>query len=138
MQRMPNTQEGCPNGDPTTSGGLPDAITAGGKTRRVSRYLRDDASRRPGRQMVTARRIEQVLDNWLFRGVTTSRDEHGNTHWGEVSYRGKSRLMKIVISMDDTTIVNAYLDRKATKAWQNNNRGYFQRRCEHGTLEERR
>ena len=113
-------------------------ITAGDKTRRVSPYLQDDASLRPDRQMVKARRIRQVLDNWAFRCITTSGGREGQTYWGEVNYHGKDRLMKVVVSMDDNTIVNAYLDDKATKDWQRNARQFFERRCKEGSFEERK
>ena len=87
--------------------------------------------------MVTARRIEEVLDNWLFRCITASGGQEGQTYWGEVSYKERPRLMKVIVSMDDTTIANAYLDRKATRDWQRDNRGYFQRHCKDGSFEER-
>ncbi len=116
---------------------LPDTITAGGKTRRVSQYFRDDVTIRPDRQMVTAGRIEQVLENWLFRCVTTSGGREGQTYWGQIRYNRKDRLMKVVVSLDDDTIVNAYLDDKATRDWQTHGRRYFDRRCKDGSFEER-
>ena len=88
--------------------------------------------------MATAKRIEQVLDKWLFRCVTASRGAEAQTYWGKVNFNGKDRLMKVVVSMDDTTIVNAYLDDKATRDWQRNSRRYFDRRCKDGSLEERK
>ena len=87
--------------------------------------------------MVTEARIKQALDNWLFRCITTSGGQEGQTYWGEVSYKGRPRLMKVIVSMDDDTIANAYLDRKATRAWQRNSRGYFQQHCRDGSFEER-
>ena len=54
-----------------------------------------------------------MLENWLFHCVTTSGDREGRTYWGEVNYNGKARLMKVVVSLDEDTIVNAYLDDKA-------------------------
>lgn len=34
---------------------------------------------------------------------------------GWVDYEGETRLMRVVVSMDDQRIVTAYLDRPATK-----------------------
>ena len=45
---------------------LPPSITAGGKTRIVTQYLRDNA--RPG---ITAHRIVRVLEYWVIKGVRT-------------------------------------------------------------------
>lgn len=92
---------------------------------------------RPDRQMVTSERIEQVLDNWLFRCTTTSQGQEGRTYWGVVNYRGEDRLMRVVVSMDDRTIVNGYLDDKATRDWRRNTRRLFDRRCKDGAFEER-
>lgn len=44
--------------------------------------------------------------------------------------------MKVIVSMDDDTIANSYLDRKATRDWQRNLRGYFRRNCKDGSFEE--
>ncbi len=88
--------------------------------------------------MVTELRIKLVLENWLFRCITTVRGAGGQTYWGRVNYHDKDRLMKVVVSMDDNTIVNAYLDDKATKDWQKGARRYFRRRCQAGSLEERK
>lgn len=136
-KQVPSQRSSCPSCGSAASRRLPDTITAGGRTRRVSRYFRDDAGVRPDRQMVTAERIEQVLENWLFRCVTTSGGREGQTYWGLVRYNRKERLMKVVVSLDDDTIVNAYLDDKATRDWQRHGRRYFDRRCRDGSFEER-
>ena len=87
--------------------------------------------------MVIVGRIRQVLDDWLFKCVTISGGREGQAYWGKVNYNGKDRLMKVIVSMDDNTIVNAYLDDKATKDWQENTRRYFNRRCRDGRAVER-
>lgn len=87
--------------------------------------------------MVTVGRIRQVLENWLFRCVTTSGHRDGHTYWGRVEYGGKERLMKVVASLDGGSLVNAYLDDKATIDWTNNTRRLFDRRCKEGTFEVR-
>ena len=87
--------------------------------------------------MVTATRIKQVLDNWLFHCVTSAGGREGQTYWGAVNYNDRDRLMRVVVSMDDDTIINAYLDDKATRDWHRNVRRFFDRRCKDGRLEER-
>ena len=46
--------------------------------------------------------------------------------------------MKVVASLDDGSLVNAYLDDKATMDWINNTRRLFDRRCKEGSFEVRR
>ena len=138
-KQNPTTRKNGPSsgGGSATSLPLPDMITAGDKTRRVLPYLLNAVSTRPERQMVTAKRIKQVLDGWSYRCTTTSAGREGKTYWGKINYQGKDRLMKVIVSMDDGAIVNAYLDDKATKDWQRNTRNLFNRRCKDGTFEER-
>ena len=88
--------------------------------------------------MVTTRRVRQVLDNWVFRCITTSGGREEQTYWGEVNYQAKERLMKVVVSMDDHTIVNPYLDDKVTRDWLRDARQFFERRCKEGSFEERK
>lgn len=45
--------------------------------------------------------------------------------------------MKVVASLDGGSLVNAYLDDKATIDWTNNTRRLFDRRCKEGTFEVR-
>ena len=56
---------------------------------------------------------------------------------GQVHYNRKERLLKAVVSLDDDTVINAYLDDKATTDWQRHERRYFDRRCKEGSFEER-
>ena len=135
--RRNDTMVKQPSCGPAAASRLPNTITAGGRSWRVSQYLRENAGLRPDRQMVTARRLEQALGNWLFHCVTTSGGREGRTYWGEVNYNGKDRLMKVVVSLEEDTIVNAYLDDKATRDRQRNTRRYFDRHCKGGSLEER-
>ena len=88
--------------------------------------------------MVTAGRIRQVLENWLFRCITTSGCRDGITYWGKVEYEGKERLMRVVVSLDDERLVNAYLDDSAMRDWINNTRRLFDRRCKEGSFEVRK
>ncbi len=88
--------------------------------------------------MVTVGKIRQVLENWLFWCITTSGNRDGRTYWGRVEYGGIERLMKVVVSLDGESLVNAYLDDKATKDWINNTRRLFDRRCKEGSFEVRK
>ena len=46
--------------------------------------------------------------------------------------------MKVVVSLDGKSLVNAYLDDKATKDWINNTQRIFDRRCKEGSFEVRK
>ncbi len=131
-------RKNSPSCESPTARQLPNAITVGGKTRTITPYLRDIAVSRPDRRMVTAGKIRQVLESWLFRCITTSNCRDGITYWGKVEYEGQDRLMKVVVSPDDNRLVNAYLDDKATRDWRNNTRRLFDRRCKAGSFEARK
>ena len=92
---------------------LPKNLTAGGKTREVTAHLQQRATERPE---LTEERITAVLENWVIRGVGADRlGRPGMNYLGWVEYEGETRLMRVVVSMDDQRIVTAYLDRSATK-----------------------
>ncbi len=93
--------------------GLPPTLTAGGKTRIVTRHLQQQALRR---RELTEERIVAVLENWVIRGIgVDSRGRPSMNYLGWVEYNGERRLMRVIVSMDDQRIVTAYLDRPATK-----------------------
>lgn len=88
--------------------GLPDSITAGGKTRTVSRHLQENPH--PG---ITAERIEHILDTWVVRGnCVHSTGSRTITYWGFVP--GLPRMVRVAVSLDDERIVTAYQYRTAT------------------------
>ena len=102
---------------------LPETITAGGRVRRLTRHLREEAH--PG---ITTKRIARVLDDWVVRGNCV--DTKGNraiTHWGFV--QGLKDLVKVVVSLDDERIITAYRDPPATRHWNRGTRAYFDDRC---------
>ena len=102
---------------------LPETITAGGRTRRLTRHLREDA-----RSGITARRIARVLEDWVIRAECI--DTSGSqtiTHWGFVP--GLRDLVRVVVSLDDERIIAAYLDVPATREWMQGFRDYFENRC---------
>lgn len=88
-------------------------LTANGKTRNVTHHLQQQAL---VRRELTEERIITVLGNWGIRGVGVDRfGRPGMNYLGWVDYEGETRLMRVVVSMDDQRIVTAYLDRPATK-----------------------
>lgn len=132
------TRNDCPSLGSSGSGQLPSTIIVDGKTWAVTCYLRNKPADHPDRRMVTAGRIRQVFENWMFRCITSSGHRDGHTYWGKVEYGGKELLMKVVVSLDGGSLVNAYLDDKATRDWMNNTRRLFDRRCKEGSFEVRK
>ena len=101
--------------------GLPPFITARGKTRIVTQYLRDNA--RPG---VTAHRIVRVLERWVIRGVRT--EEGGRQSMCYLAFApGMREIVRVAVSMDDERIINAFPDRTATRHWNKGDTSYFAR-----------
>ena len=109
----------CPSRKPGAEEWLPPSITAGGKTRTVTQYLRDNA--RPG---ITAHRVGHVLDHWLARGVRT--EDGGRQSICYMAFvPGMREMVRVAVSMDDERIINAFPDRTATRHWNKGNSGYF-------------
>lgn len=97
--------------------GLPPTLTAGGRTRNITRHLQQQALRR---RELTEERIITVLENWGIRRVGVDRfGRPGMNYLGWVDYESEVRLMRVVVSMDDRRIVTDYLDRPATKRFAN-------------------
>ncbi len=108
---------------------LPETITAGGRTRTVSRHLQDETH-----SGITAGRIEHVLNNWLLRGVRAEDDGRQSIVY-LAFVPGTDKMVRVAVSMDDRVIVTAFLDSKATLRWNRGNRDYFVQR--YRDLEER-
>ena len=101
---------------------LPAAITAGGKTRAVSRHARDDTH-----IGITAEVIEFVLENWAIRGIKTDADGRQSLcYWAYAAELEK--MVRVAVSMDDTTIITAFRDTPATRKWRNLDLAYFDRK----------
>ena len=119
----PSTRKDCPTlscGAPSTRH-LPPSIIAGGKTRVVTQYLRENA--RPG---ITAYSIVRVLDHGVIRGVRT--EEGGRGSMCYMSFvPGMMEMVRVAVSMDDERIINAFPDRTATRHWNKGNTDYFAR-----------
>ena len=102
---------------------LPEAITAGGVTRWLTRHLRINP-----RVEVTADRIQHVLENWVVRGICTSgRGGETITYWGYVP--GRDEMLRVPVSLDDTEIITAHFDEYAALRIEDEGRPWFQRRC---------
>ncbi len=75
---------------------------------------------------VTRKITAAALDNWIVRGVRT--DPTGRE---SINYLGYSpelgNLVRVVVSRDDETIVSAFQDGNATRAWRRGDRPYFER-----------
>ena len=100
---------------------LPPSITADGKTRMVTQYLRDNA-----RPSITADRIVHVLEHWVIRGVRT--EECGRQSMCYLAFvPGMMEMVRLAVSMDDDRIINAFPDRTATRHWNKGDTGYFAR-----------
>ena len=100
---------------------LPSSTTVGDKTRIVTQHLQDNA--RPG---ITAHRIARVLEYWVIRGVRT--EEGGRQSMCYMAFvSGVTEMVRVAVSMDDERIINAFLDRTATRHWNKGNTGYFAR-----------
>ena len=108
---------------------LPETITAGERTRAVSGHAIHDTH-----EGITAEIIEFVLDNWVIRGVKTDADGRQSLcYWAIVPQLEK--MVRVVVSMDDTTIITAFRDTAATRHWNKGNLSYFVRHYQ--DLEER-
>ncbi|MCY4578727.1 MAG: hypothetical protein OXD31_06725 [Chloroflexi bacterium] len=106
---------------------LPETITAGGKSRTVDPHLQQRANQRPD---VTAANIQEVINNWLVRCISTDSDDNeGISYWGWISSESDSRVMHVVVSLDDERYVTAHRDRRALRALRKGTRGYFEKKC---------
>ena len=121
MQAGPGHPEDCPSSICGVSSiqRLPPFITAGGKTRIVTQYLRNNA--RPG---ITARRIVRVLEHWVIKGIRT--EERGRQSMCYLAFvSGMTEMVRLAVSIDDERIINAFQDRTATRHWNKRNTYYF-------------
>ncbi len=104
---------------------LPETITAGGRTRAVSRHMRN--STHIG---ITAERVRHVLENWVIRGIKIDADGRQSLcYWAYVPELEK--MVRVAVSIDDTAIITAFRDTPATQKWRNSDLSYFDRRFRH-------
>ena len=98
---------------------LPDTITAGGRTRAVSRHIRDRPH--PG---ITAERVRHALENWILRGLRI--DEHGGESTCYIGPApGIRGMIRVAVSPDDEKIITAFADQGATRALRRGDDDYF-------------
>ncbi len=76
---------------------------------------------------MTRKVVAHVLADWFVRGIYI--DATGRPSWNYLAYvPDLDKVVRVAVSEDDTTIVNAFRDRNATVAWQQRDRAYFERR----------
>ena len=96
-------------------------LDAGGRTRTLSRHFLDSPHKEITRKIVAA-----TLDNWTIKGVRT--DAGGRESMNYLAYSPDlGRLVRVVVSMDDQTIVSAFQDGNATRALNRGDTSYFKR-----------
>ena len=100
-------------------------IVAGGKRRLMTRHFQTDL-RDKLRPEVTREIVAYVLDNWAVRGIDTSKGRDGTVYLAFVPAVNKG--IRVVVSMDDKSIVSAYPDNKATKKLPVGDYAYYARK----------
>ena len=115
-RQVPSRRAGCP------TCGSPNKLDGDGKVRLLTLHLRQGSH-----PDVTRRMMAQALDGWLARGIHTDPDNRQS--WNYFGHaKGTSNLIRVVVSMDDERIINAFKDSNATRAWNLGNYDYFHRR----------
>ena len=105
-KQTPSTKKDCPSCGHRK---MPETITAGGRTRTVTQYMRNHPH-----LGITAKRVENVLENWLIRGIRTESDgRQSRCYIGVVP--GLDEMVRVAVSMDDERIISAFQDRTATR-----------------------
>ena len=113
---IPFGESGC------DSDGLPDEITADGRTRTVTQHMQNQPNR-----SITEERVRRVLERWTIRGIYTEDD--GTQSWIYLAFiPGLSKMLRVAVSIDDERIVTAFQDRTATQHWNRGNLDYFRTR----------
>ncbi len=114
-KQTPSRRSSCPT---CGSGGkLPETITAGGVTRRMTIHARDKAAKG-----VTASHIKRVLEM-----CTDNSGSVTTTYWGFVA--GHNSMMRVAVSLDDQRIVTAHFDSEAARRLAREGRPWFEQRC---------
>ena len=76
---------------------------------------------------MTYDRVLQVLNNWAVRGVVTDRHgEQSARYYGFVP--GINHVLRVSVSMDDSRIVNGFVDSQATRKLAAGDWSYFARK----------
>ena len=106
---------------------LTHAIRAGGKIRRVSAHMLNNAHPEIRRQHVT-----HALENWIIRGVRTDRNgRESRVYLGFVP--GMKHMLRVAVSMDDKSVVSAFPRRNSNPELAKGQPGVFRPEvCGHG------
>lgn len=98
---------------------LPETITAGERTRAVSRHMKGRRDRD-----ITAEQVKHVLENWVIRGIRTDRyGRQSRAYFASVP--GLREMVRVAVSMDDRRVITAFPDRTATTHWNRGELDYF-------------
>jgi hypothetical protein len=98
--------------------------TAGGRKRRISRHIINNPH-----PEVDRRDMAYALSRWKLRGLRT--DPSGRLSWNYYALVPRlNHVVRVVISLDDTMVVTAFLDQTADGHWKNGNLAYFANRLQ--------
>ena len=70
-----------------------------------------------------------VLSRWKLMGLRTGPD--GRISWNYYALVPKrNHVVRVAVSLDDSTVVTVFLDQTADKHWKSGNRVYFANRLQ--------
>ena len=93
--------------------------TAGGKKRRISKHIMDNPH-----PEVDRRDIAYVLSRWKLMGLRE--DPNGRLSWNYYALvPRRNHVVRVAVSLDDSTVVTAFMDQTADRHWKSGNRPYF-------------
>ena len=73
---------------------------------------------------VSKRDMSYVLSRWRLMGLYT--EPNGRQSWNYYAMvRRLGRVVRVAVSLDDSTVITAFKDRSATVHWQRGNLAYF-------------
>lgn len=97
---------------------------AGGKKRRISKHILENPH-----PEVEKRDIVYVLSRWKIMGLRT--DLTGRLSWNYYALVPRHNyVVRVAVSLDDSTVVTAFLDQTADKHWKTGNLAYFANRLQ--------
>ena len=97
---------------------------AGGKKRWISSHIIENPHPEVDRRDMT-----YVLSRWKLVGLRTS--PNGRLSWNYYALvPRRNHVVRVAVSLDDSTVVTVFLDQTADKHWKNGNRAYFANRLQ--------
>lgn len=120
-KQTPSQRPGCPSCGSRRQ--LPASITAGGKTRWLTKHAQERVH-----EGVTEQRIKHVLENWVVRGICRAEsNREAIVYWGFVP--GRKGMLRVPVSLDDEEIITATFDEGAARRVGQEGQPWFRRRC---------